>query len=442
MSTDPTVEELQSRLAELESETAALAAQLSGEPAAKTGRRGRAVLATVLIVLGSLLAPVAIVSSWTKVVISDTDAVVATLAPLAKDPRVQAYVGDQVISAIERQIDIDGLVGQVFDGLAGAIQGQPQAQGALRILQQPAAAGIRSVIDNAVTQVVSSEAFVQAWQESLRVSHGQAIAVLQGDPEAALTATSAGLGLRLAPVIERVKAALSDRGFLLADRIPVIDRTIVLVPTESLVHAQLAYRAAVLAGVWLALAVVVLLAGGVLAATRRIRAAVWASVGLGLGAGSVLAGVAIGRIIAQLTIPVTTVPNDVLQLFYDTATAGLNELATTTLLLAAIVGVTAWLAGPFAPAQWLRSGYLRVVASLRQWADARGVSTGGLGRWIHSYRVALWAVIGVLSAITMAVNRPITGGLVLQVAVVALLSLLVISLLERPAPDVPDVSGV
>ncbi len=439
MSTDPTVEELQSRLAELESETAALAAQLSGEPAAKAGRRrGRAVLATVLIVLGSLLAPVAIVSSWSKVVISDTDAVVATLAPLAKDPRVQAYVGDQVISAIERQIDIDGLVGQVFDGLAGAIQGQPQAQGALRILQQPAAAGIRSVIDNAVTQVVSSEAFVQAWQESLRVSHGQAIAVLQGDPEAALTATSAGLGLRLAPVIERVKAALSDRGFLLADRIPVIDRTIVLVPTESLVHAQLAYRAAVLAGVWLALAVVVLLAGGVLAATRRIRAAVWASVGLGLGAGSVLAGVAIGRIIAQLTIPVTTVPNDVLQLFYDTATAGLNELATTTLLLAAIVGVTAWLAGPFAPAQWLRSGYLRVVASLRQWADARGVSTGGLGRWIHSYRVALWAVIGVLSAITVVVNRPITGGLVLQVTVVALLSLLVISLLERPGPEVSE----
>lgn len=434
MSSKPTVAELEARLAVLESENAELSAQLGTEPVTDRRRlRGRAALAVVLIVLGSLLAPVAIVTSWSRVVLSDTDAVVATLAPLAKDARVQAYLSQQVTAAIEQQVDIDAMVNQVFDGLGGAIQGRPQAQLALQALRQPAADGVRSAIDTAVNRVVASDAFAQAWSEALRTSHAQTISALQGDPDAALTINSEGLGLRLAPLITRVKDVLAERGFALAAQIPVVDKTIVLAPAESLAQVQLAYRSAVMAGFWLALVVLALVVGGIVAAVNRARATVWAAVGLGLAALAVLTGLAAGRIAAQIAVPAAVMPNDLLQLFYDTVSAALTELATATLVLAVVVGVAAWLAGPFASARRLRAGYASLVAGLRESADARQLSSGRLGEWLYANRVAVRALIGAGVGATLLLNRPITAGLVIGVAVTALVLLLMHSLLERPA---------
>lgn len=304
-------------------------------------RRGRAALATVLIVLAALLTPVALAASWSRAVLSDTDAVVATLAPLAQDTRLQVYLADQVSGVLQQRVDTDAMVNRAFDGLAAELEDRPRAQGALNALRQPAADGVRAALENAVTEAVASDTFAQAWQQALRISHAQAVAVLQGDPDRALTVESEGLGLRLGPLVARVQQQLVERGFDFLARIPPIERTVVLVESEYLVRVQAVYGGAVAAGAWLPWVAAALLGGGVLVAVRRRRATVWAALGLGAGALAVLAAVAYGRASAQANVPAATMPPDVLQLFYDTLLGGLREPALATLLLAAVVGAAA-----------------------------------------------------------------------------------------------------
>src|SRR5690606_6118240 len=83
------VEELQARVAALEQENAQL----------RTGRKGfawRSLVAGLLIVVGLILAPIAVLGTWARVQLVDTERFVSTFAPLAQDPDVQAFISDQV----------------------------------------------------------------------------------------------------------------------------------------------------------------------------------------------------------------------------------------------------------------------------------------------------------------------------------------------------------
>lgn len=434
MAREPDLQALQTRLAELESENVELSAQLGAVSSGAAPRQHwRGALAVVLIVLGALLAPVAIVSSWSRVVLSDTEAVVATLAPLAKDPQLQDYIAGQVNAAIEESFDIDAMVDQVFSGLTEALPDRPLVQTGLDALRRIAADGVRSAIDAAVTRVVTADAFAEVWRRSLELSHAQATALLEGDPDAMLAIADDGLALRLGPVIERVRDTLVEEGYSLFALVPEVDRTIVLVPTQSLVKVQLAYRSALVAGHWLGLVSALLLAGGVLVSRRRARALVWAAVGLGLGALVVVVGVALGRIVAQINVPPAVMPTALVVTLYDASAAALAELGVAALLLAVVVGGSAWLFGPFAPARKLRSSYGAGVERIRQNAEERGHNTGAFGEWVYRFRVQLWAGIAALAVTLILFNRPISTALIIWVALGAAVLLFTISLVGRPA---------
>ncbi|HAM45450.1 MAG TPA: hypothetical protein DCM67_10590, partial [Propionibacteriaceae bacterium] len=261
-----TVTELEARLAELEHANAQLAAELASRTPQMRGRgpRWRGALAVVLIVIATLLTPAAITAGWARVLLSNTDSFVATYGPLIENPRVQAYVTQEVVSAIEQQIDIDASVNDVIDSLQQSMPDRPKVTSALDLLRQPAISGVRSTLYNVTNQVVSSEAFAQVWQESLRLTHDQVTNALAGDPNSSVVITQDGLGLKLGPLIERVKQSLVEQGFTLAAQIPAIDKTIVIVKTDSLVQVQLAYRAALATGYWLGIVVLGLMVAAVL----------------------------------------------------------------------------------------------------------------------------------------------------------------------------------
>ena len=207
--------ELLERISALEAENAALRSQTVAIPPRNDGDeedvrahpgRGWAwtLLAVVLIVIGAILAPVAVVASWAQVQLTDTDSFVATYAPLADDPAVQKYITDQTVQIIEDKVDIPQLTSQVVDGITDLGTG-PVATRALDSLKGPLAQGIVSLIQNTVGHFVASDAFAQVWQEALRASHTQLVATMQGDANAAVTIGSDGsIGIQLAPIIERV----------------------------------------------------------------------------------------------------------------------------------------------------------------------------------------------------------------------------------------------
>lgn len=440
--TDPagaqSIAALQTRVAELEAANAALSAETSrstASPPPEPKQRLRAVIVVVFLVTGTLLLPVAAVAGWARGVLTDTDAFVATFAPLGEDPLVQAYVTDQVVTEIDRRVGIEEQVDQLVAGLAPLMQDRPAAVTALNALRQPAADGIRSAITRVTSEFVTSDRFASAWEQTLRLSHQGAVNALQGDPNAALSITDEGLGIRLGPIIERVTQVLTERGFTLAASIPAVDRTIVLVPSTEFVRLQALYRAAVALGTWLPVLALAALAAAVLLARRRVTVLITAAILLGLASLIVLGGLAVGRMVTLSVVPSSVVPGDVVRLFYDTATNRLAEVAIAAVALAVVIAVIAWFAGPSSTPKKLRGVYADMTDTIRGRAEGHELSTGRFGEWLWRSRTWLRFGIGVIAVLYLLFNRPLTPGMVAGTAIVALIGILALNMLSRPVPD-------
>lgn len=402
--------------------------------AARPRRRWRTAVAVVLILIGVLLVPVAVVTGWARWGLTDTDRFVATYAPLADDPTVQQYVVDQATAAIDERLNIDGLTQQVVDGLISLGTG-PRASAALRTLQSSVAAGLESQIRGSVERFVTSDQFAAAWADALRITHTQLTATLSNDPAAIAKISADGsLGIPLAPIIEQVKQQLVQDGIALAQRIPTINKTIVLVKADQLVTLQVVYALVVAVGTWLPLVVLALLVGGVLVANRRSVALIWAAGGVALTALALVAAIAAGRVGVIAAVPASVMPSSVSQLLYDTATTAMRVTAISTAVLGIAVVVVAWLAAPLRTPTRLRALYGDGVGQLRAAAAERGVTTGKVGVWVHRYRSLLFGLIALLAGLAIFVGRPLTAGLVGWTALLAGLAVIVVTLVERPEP--------
>ena len=108
MDDDRKLEALHARVAELEAQNHELRAASPSAPAAHdrtTAGRWRAVVAAVLITVAVVLAPVATLGTWARTQLVDTERFVQTFAPLAHEPAVQSFVSDQVMDAIDENLE-------------------------------------------------------------------------------------------------------------------------------------------------------------------------------------------------------------------------------------------------------------------------------------------------------------------------------------------------
>jgi hypothetical protein len=385
------------------------------------------------VIVGLLLAPVAVVSAWARLQLVDTDRFVATFAPLVDDPAVQSFVADQVTAAIEEQVDIPKLTSDVFDGIT-SLDLPEQAENALGLLEGPAAQGLTSLLEQTVHQVVSSEAFADVWAAALRASHTQFVAALQGDPDAALAIGDDGtLSVQLGPVIEAVKLRLTDRGVDFASAIPVVDRSVVVAKVDSLVLVQTVYALAVAIGTWLPVLVLVLLAAAVIVAKRRGVALAWTAGGCALVMLLTLAGFGTGRLFFVGTVSPSIMPSGAAEAIYG----GLTELMVSTIaalvVLAVAILLIAWLSGPWRTAHAFRGFADAGFGAARRSAERHGVTTGPFGLALHRYRVLAYVAIAVAASLVLVVNRPLAMSTVVWTVVLALLAVALVELLRRPS---------
>lgn len=338
-----TAAQLRERVEALEAENAAL----KQTPPSGDARRawGRVMLSSVLIVIGALLAPVALVGSWVTVSLTDTERFVATYASLADDPHVQQFVSEQVTSVILEQSDAASLTDNVIDGIIELGTG-PLATRALEALKGPAAAGIQSLVQSVVTNFVESDAFSTVWAQALRVSHSQLIDALSGSSTGALVLSGDEIGVQLGPIIDSVKSALVTQGLTFAAAIPAIDRTIVIAHSSTLPTIQLAYQLAVGLGPWLPLIALLFLVGGVVVAARRAVALLWVTVAVAVSMVIVLAALAIGNAVF-LAGAAPAVPNDVAGVLFTSVAAPIRSTAIAMLVLAVVGAVATWAVARF-----------------------------------------------------------------------------------------------
>lgn len=425
------VERLRRRVAELESQ---LAAEPQTEAATAQERRSRwrAAWAAALITLACVLAPLSVVAVWASTEVSDTEAYVETVAPLADDPGVQSALADEVTEAVLDYIDLEAVTSGALESLAQQDDVPPRVAAVLPGLSVPLTNGVEEFTRTEVENILASSEFAELWEFANRVAHEQVVKLLEGNEGGAVTTEDGAVILDLSPIIALVKERLVTEGFSLATNIPTVDKTFVLVESDAITEAQVAYRVLNRLGVWLPLIALALFAAGVALAGDRRRALLRGS--LGVTAATVLFGVALAVVRALYvdSTPAGVLTAEAAGSVFDTLTRFLRTGLRSLAVLGLVVALAAYLTGPSASAARTRSSLKNGIGSLRGGAQSMGWKTGRVGIWIDAHKRALG--IGAMitgGLVLMYWSRP-TGWVVVITAVVVLLAVAVIEFLATP----------
>jgi hypothetical protein len=436
------LERLRAEVATLRSRLRQPAADRGDRVAAvrRTGRqRWRTIVATLLIVLACLLAPLSVVAVWARNQVTNTDRYVATVAPLAEDPAIQNAIADQITAQVFTYIDVRGLTNEVVDALA-ARGLPPRLADQLQALTVPIASGVEGFTRTQVGKVVQSQAFADAWVQANRVAHDELVKALTGEGGGAITVEDNRVSVNMAPFIQTVKQQLTAAGFTLAARIPEVNASFTVFQSDSITRARSAFNLLNTLGVWLPVIVLILIVLGVYVARDHRRALVGAGLGVALGMLVLALGLAIFRSIYLNGVPADVLPHDAAAVLYDTIVRFLRAGLRTVLVLGLVVAAGAFLTGQSVTAVRTRESLARAIGWLQGGAEQAGLRTGPVGGWVHRHKRALR--IGAVVAASLALvfwSRP-TGKVVIGLALALLVALAIIEFLGRAPQPTAEVS--
>src|SRR5687767_5374465 len=268
--------------------------------------RWRSLLATVLIVLGCVLAPVAGVSVWINNQVSDTERFVRTMTPLVSDPDIQNAQTNRLTATVFQYVDVEGIADDAVDALAA--QGlPPEIADRWSTLTPTLASAVTGFVRDKIAELVASPAFAAAWNQAVETAHRQMVTLLSGEGEA-IVVRGDTVYLELGPFVVLAKERLSDAGLTAVNLVPDVNPTVALAKADTLVRAQTAYSTLdTVAGV-LPWVVLILLVAGVYLARNRFRALVGAGLGIGLSMVVLGAGLLVARGLLVGAVPARAAP--------------------------------------------------------------------------------------------------------------------------------------
>jgi hypothetical protein len=356
---------------------------------AKTRRRRvgwRAPVATVLVLLGCLLAPVSVLGVWTANQVSDTSRYVENMTPLIHDPAIQTALTDKVTNAITTNLNLPVYIDQATGALNG--RGFNRVGTLLQSFGPSIVSAVTGYIHSTVHNLVTGPRFANTWVQVNTVAHQAVVAALSGG-KGPVSSQNGQVVLDLAPFINIVKQNLASRGFTLVNRLPTIHPTLPLFSSRDLTKAQSLYRLINTLKIVLPILTVLLLGAGVYVARSHRRTLVAA--GLGLAASMLVLGIGlqIARGIYLNSVPQSVLPSDAAAAAYDTLIRFIKEGLRTLLVVGLVVAVAAFFTGPSVTAVKTRRAIVSGSGWLRRFAERGGVSTGPVGEWTYSHRKGL-----------------------------------------------------
>ena len=396
-------------------------------------------MATLLIVVACMLAPLSVAAIWTRNQVINTDRYVATVTPLASDPAIQNAIADQITAQVFTYIDIKGLTTQAVDALAGRGL-RPDVADQLQAFAVPIANGVQSFTRSQVGKIVESDAFADAWVQANRVAHEALVKALTGEGGGAVTVENDTVSLNLSAFIQTVKQRLVESGFTLAARIPEVNASFVLFQSADITRARNVFNLLDTLGVWLPIITLVLLVVGVYVAKDHRRALVGAALGVAVGMVVLALGLAVFRAIYLDAVPAQALPHDAAAVLYDTIVRFLRLGLRTILVLALVVAAGAFLTGQSVTAMRTRQGLTGAIGWLQGSAEHAGWRTGPVGTWVYDHKRALRIAAVTAAALTLVFwGRP-NGKVIIGLAVALLVALAVIEFLGRPSHHTAEVS--
>lgn len=286
---------------------------------------GRTVIGIIALFLAAVSIVAGVSAIWTRNQLLDTDTWTATSTAIATDPIVQTDVARAIAEQIVSASDVESAISSALPGPLGQLAG-------------PLTDGATSIVEQAVLQVVRTDAFVTVWDAAVRTAHTEFVADLEGRGRFT-TIDSGGLSLDLRAVLTSVRSALDDRGITVLDQLDLsgITVTIPLIDAPGLANVRTAASVLRVSSVVLLVIGAVLLVLGLVITRRRWIAVLGGGVGalLGVVAMIVLVGAGRGRAATELTGGI--LDRAAADAVVDHVVAGLRP----ELLLCAAVGVLA-----------------------------------------------------------------------------------------------------
>ncbi|MEU8527943.1 MULTISPECIES: hypothetical protein [Streptomyces] len=392
------------------------------------GRIARATGSAVLIVLTCILVPIALLTVWVHDIALDTDRYVSTVAPLATDPAIQ----DAAVNRITEAADVRVNGNQVAADISGWLQSQglpPRAATALRGLGPQIDDAVDGAVKKVATRVVHGDVFATVWEKANRRAHDAVVHALTGEGRGAVGVEGGTVTLDIGEVVEQVKQQLVDAGLGPAEKIPDVDKQMVLFQSDQLEKIRDGAHLLDVIGNWFPVIVVLLGAGGVLLARRRRRALARTA----LGAAFACLVVAIGLVVARRYyldhLPAKVQSEAAAAAVFDTLLKFLRVSLRTAIVLGVVIALGAYLVGPGRLPTAVRGTSDRTADTIAGWAYGHQVHTGRVGVWAEHHR--RWIAVGALLLVALLFalwNHPTVLTILLLVlillAVLAVLALL------------------
>lgn len=260
----------------------------------------RTSVASLLGLLACLLLPFGVLSVWVAQQVSDTDAYVETVGPLAENDTVKDEASTRVSAEIGRQV--------------------------------PEVKREQATVDLVVDRVVDGPEFPGVWRTANRVAHQQLVKILADDSQADRVTVD------LQPVAKEAAAGLRKEGLpVRADQVPPVRITVAR--SEDLRQAQDGYAIAKDAGFWSPIAWVLLVALALLAARRRLRTLAWLAAGSAVMVAVALLGMRLAR--SELLAEVPSGDRDLATAIWEVTTRDLRTAYLTIAVIGLVVTLLA-----------------------------------------------------------------------------------------------------
>ncbi|HEY2355356.1 MAG TPA: hypothetical protein VGH79_10710 [Gaiellaceae bacterium] len=347
--------------------------------------RGRRIAVWTLVVLATVLALVAILTTWVNRQMLDNTAWKKATTQVIQDPQVQSALADYTVNQLYENVNVAQELENEFPPalkplaptLAGALQG-PATKAVTLLLQRPKV----------------QATFIQA----SAIAHEKLVAVLEDKTCCGISTGNGTVTLNAHELLVSVAQQLGLPDSVIS-ALPDTAGTITLMKSDQLAAAQTGVRAIHLLSVWLLLGVLALY-GIAIYLARGVRRATLRNAGLGIALVGLITLV-IRQLLGNYITDALASPGYSLAThrLYLIGTSILGQIGQAAILYGVVVALGAVFAGPTRPAVWLRQRLAPVLN------EQQGIVWGAVGfvyvllvLWGGTHALRVWWGILLLAA--------------------------------------------
>ena len=409
-------EELAAEVERLRSEREQLEARVETlESKPQKRRRLRRVFTPILVVLSILVFTVTVPAAWGARTVLNTDRYVATVAPLADDPAVQASIATKLTDQVFSALDVEGTLSDALGALGERAT----------VLAGPLTTAVKGFVRDQVQTIVESDAFRAFWVRANTFVHTQVLALLRGE-DGDLTVRQGKVLLNLLPLVNLALGSIQQVASDLVGRdvtLPTIEPgeapsasitkleqalgldlpdaygQVVVYDSEALAALQQTLYLFERLLVLLLVLIPILVAAALLTSTRRRRTLIQLTTGAAVGLVLVRRIAIMAR--DDLFERVDTQRFPSVRVLTDELMESLFRYTAILLAIVLLVLVVALITGPYPWAVtlrgWVRDGARGVAAAF----GGHDAPETGRVRWLREHRDALMLAGGVAALLIL-----------------------------------------